>query len=204
MYERFTSEARDAVMEAQTEARALAHDHVGTEHLLLGVLRLPVGGDTRLPVHEPAGIAPRVLADLGITLDRARAEVRRLLSRQEPGLTDADAEALRSIGIDVDEIRRRVEEDFGPGALDAPVGITRRRRSADPAAIGPVFTSEAKHALELAVRESMRLGDRHIGAEHLLLAIAAPDGLSADILQSLGTDPAVVRTRVLEQRGRAA
>ena len=199
MYERFTSEARDAVMEAQSEARTLAHDHVGTEHLLLGVLGLPVGGDPRLPAHEPAGIAPRVLADLGITPDRARAEVRRLLSRQEPGLTDADAEALRSIGIDVDEIRRRVEEDFGPGALDAPAGITGRRRSA-----GPVFTSEAKHALELAVRESMRLGDRHIGAEHLLLAIAAPDGLSADILQSLGADPAVVRTRVLEQRGRAA
>jgi ATP-dependent Clp protease ATP-binding subunit ClpA len=204
MYERFTSEARDAIMEAQTEARTLAHDHIGTEHLLLGVLRLPVRGDTRLPAHEPAGIAPRVLADLGVTLDRARAEVRRLVSRQEPGLTDADAEALRSIGIDVDEIRRRVEEDFGPGALDAPAGVTRRRRSADPAAVGPVFTSEAKHALELAVRESMKLGHRHIGAEHLLLAIAAPGGLSADILQSLGTDPAVVRTRVLEQLGRAA
>ena len=42
MYERFTDEARQAIMDAQIEARALGHDHVGTEHLLLGVLPCPV------------------------------------------------------------------------------------------------------------------------------------------------------------------
>jgi hypothetical protein len=52
---------------------------VGADHLLLGVLRLPA--------HESAGIGPRVLADLGVTLDRARAEVQRRVSGPEPGLT---------------------------------------------------------------------------------------------------------------------
>jgi len=123
--------------------------------LLLGMLRLPA--------HESAGIGPRVLADLGVTLDRARAEVQRRVSGPAPGLTAEDAEALRTIGIDVDEIRRRVEEAFGPGALDAPVGAARRWRSPDCAPMGPVFTAEAKQALELASRESIRLSHQYVG-----------------------------------------
>ncbi|HEY7069959.1 MAG TPA: Clp protease N-terminal domain-containing protein [Acidimicrobiales bacterium] len=185
MYERFTDEARDAILGAQVEARALAHDHVGTEHLLLGVLDLPGRG---------------VLAELGVTLDGARAEVQRLVSGPETGLSDDDVEALRSIGIDVDEIRRRVEETFGPGALDAPV----RRPPAESRSFGPPFTPEAKHALEGALRESLQLGHREIGADHLVLALAASGGLAADILRNLGADPTEVRTRVLARMGRAA
>ena len=63
MFERFTVDARDAVINAQSEARALGHRSVGTEHLLLGVLGVE---------H---GTAARALAAVGLTPQRARDEV---------------------------------------------------------------------------------------------------------------------------------
>ena len=73
MFERFTDRARQVVVLAQEEARALGHDSIGTEHLLLGLLR------------EEEGIAARVLHSLGVTLDDARADVARLVgSGDEP------------------------------------------------------------------------------------------------------------------------
>jgi ATP-dependent Clp protease ATP-binding subunit ClpA len=203
MFELFTAEARDAILEAQIEVRELGHDHVGTEHLLLGLLRLPPGAASRPAACKPADIGPRVLADLGITLDRVRAEVQGAVRGYEPGLTEADTEALRSIGIDVNEIRKRVEETFGPGALDAPAAAGQLW-STGPPGKGPGFTPKAKQAMQVAVRESIRLGHRHIGTEHLLLAVTVSEGLSADILRRLGADPLAVRTRVLQQLGLAA
>jgi ATP-dependent Clp protease ATP-binding subunit ClpC len=63
VFERFTERARQVVVLAQDEARALKHGYIGTEHLLLGVLR------------EEEGIAARALAGLGVTLEGARARV---------------------------------------------------------------------------------------------------------------------------------
>jgi ATP-dependent Clp protease ATP-binding subunit ClpC len=70
--ERFTEDARQVVVHAQEEARKLGHDVVGTEHLLLGILRLP--GD---------GVAPGVLDRLGVTLLDARDQVARIVGRGE-------------------------------------------------------------------------------------------------------------------------
>jgi ATP-dependent Clp protease ATP-binding subunit ClpC len=67
--ERFTDTARRVVVHAQEEARALQHGHIGTEHLLLGLLR----GDT--------DDAVRVLGAAGITLDGARRDVEDLVGR---------------------------------------------------------------------------------------------------------------------------
>lgn len=64
VFERFSDRARRVVVLAQEEARLLGHDHIGTEHLLLGV------------VHEGEGVGAEVLASLGLTLDVVRAEVR--------------------------------------------------------------------------------------------------------------------------------
>ncbi|HET7568622.1 MAG TPA: Clp protease N-terminal domain-containing protein [Gaiellaceae bacterium] len=72
MFERFTERARQVVVLAQDEARALGHSFVGTEHLLLGLLR------------EQEGIGARVLTELGVSLDEARAEVERACGRGEP------------------------------------------------------------------------------------------------------------------------
>ena len=63
MFERFTARARQVVVLAQDEARALRHNYIGTEHLLLGLLR------------EQEGVAARVLDHLGIDVDDVRARV---------------------------------------------------------------------------------------------------------------------------------
>ncbi len=73
MFERFTERARQVVVLAQEEARALQHDYIGTEHLLLGLLR------------EEEGIAARVLESLGVTLDDVRQQVGRIVGTGTPG-----------------------------------------------------------------------------------------------------------------------
>jgi ATP-dependent Clp protease ATP-binding subunit ClpA len=159
MFERFTKDARETVVRAQEEARAAGAGHIGTEHLLLGVA-------------TGSGAAAGAL---GVTAEQLRGTV-------TGGL---DAEALATLGIDLDEIRRRVEATFGPGALE-------RGR---PARDGHVpFTPDAKKALELALREAVRLGDRHIGAEHLLLGLVRDDGSEAvAMLRRAGADPERIR-----------
>jgi ATP-dependent Clp protease ATP-binding subunit ClpA len=63
VFERFTERARQVVVLAQDEARALRHNYIGTEHLLLGILR------------EEEGLAARVLESLAITVEEVRAQV---------------------------------------------------------------------------------------------------------------------------------
>jgi hypothetical protein len=67
MFQRFTQPARQAVVLAQEEARELGHDYIGTEHIVLGLLR------------EQEGLAARVLAELDVTLDAARHRVRQVV-----------------------------------------------------------------------------------------------------------------------------
>ena len=73
MFERFTDQSHRAVVLAQEEARRLNHDHVGTEHLLAGLLR------------EEHGTAAQVLASSGVTLDAVRGQIAALAGPgQEP------------------------------------------------------------------------------------------------------------------------
>jgi ATP-dependent Clp protease ATP-binding subunit ClpC len=71
VFERFTEPARRVVVLAQDEARGFRHHYVGTEHILLGLLRYD------------AGIPARVLGSLGVTLDEVRAQVERVVGRGE-------------------------------------------------------------------------------------------------------------------------
>jgi ATP-dependent Clp protease ATP-binding subunit ClpC len=71
MFERFTERARQVVVLAQDEARALRHNYIGTEHLLLGLLR------------EEEGLAARVLGSLDVTLDEVRMQVVRVVGEGE-------------------------------------------------------------------------------------------------------------------------
>ena len=63
VFERFTDGARQVVVLAQDEARRLRHDHIGTEHILLGL------------IHEREGVAAKALESLGISLAAVRSEV---------------------------------------------------------------------------------------------------------------------------------
>jgi ATP-dependent Clp protease ATP-binding subunit ClpC len=76
VFERFTERARQVVVLAQDEARGLKHNYIGTEHLLLGLLR------------EEEGLAARVLESLDITLEEVRNQVSRIVGRgDEPLVT---------------------------------------------------------------------------------------------------------------------
>src|SRR5205085_6253793 len=68
----YTSRAKKVLELAMSEARELNHSYVGTEHLLLGLLR------------EEKGIAAQVLTDAGVNLDAARAETLRILGTEMP------------------------------------------------------------------------------------------------------------------------
>ena len=72
MFERFTDRARRIVVRAQEEARMLDHDHIGTEHLLLGLTHETIGG-----------VAAKVLESLGIGLEAVRQRVTEVIGRGE-------------------------------------------------------------------------------------------------------------------------
>jgi len=197
MFERFTNEARDVVVGAQNEARGLGHRYIGTEHLLLSLL------------HPKRGAAGAILADAGVTAERVRADLQRLLG--EPRLGQLDAAALEAIGIDLDAVRAKIEETFGPGALDPPPPARRRgrfRRQSDPDCppTGHIpFTARSKKVLELSLREAVRFKHRFIGSEHILLGLLREGGgLAAKVLVDGGVNLDDLRHRAEESLRQAA
>jgi ATP-dependent Clp protease ATP-binding subunit ClpA len=202
MFERFSTEARAAVIGAQDQARTFGHRYIGTEHLLLSLLANDDGTSA-------------LLRERGVTIDVARAAIEQYVQRPPEGLTPSDAEALRTIGIDLDEVRRRLEENFGPDPLarqpEEPVrrrfGLRRSRRAPEPAGAraGHVpFSARAKKVLELSLREALRLKHRSIGTEHILLGlIREGEGLAAMILTRHKVDMGELR-RAVEARFRTA
>jgi ATP-dependent Clp protease ATP-binding subunit ClpC len=98
MFERFTERARRVLGLAQEEAKRLGHDYVGTEHILLGLVR------------EGEGVAAEVLGNLGISLDSIRIEVEKLAPKGSEMLTYGDIpftpHAKRVLELAVEEARR--------------------------------------------------------------------------------------------------
>ena len=141
MFERFTDRARRVVVLAQEEARMLNHNYIGTEHILIGLIR------------EGAGVA---------------------------------AKALESLGMSLEAVRQQVEEIIGRGQRGPSGHIP--------------FTPRAKTVLELSLREAVRLGDDHIGTEHILLALTEEDeSAAAHFLARFGADPVSIRRQVVLQ-----
>lgn len=173
MFERFTRAARRVARDARAHARALGHDRIDTQHLLLGVL-------------DDTGAA-ELLARWGVTAADVRAAV-------AVGDGDLDAGALAAVGVDLEAVQARVEDAFGVGAL--------RRRSARPRR-SDAFTPGAKAALELALREALALGDGSIGVEHVLLGVLAErTGPGARILVAHGVEAPALRAAVADLRAR--
>lgn len=178
MFERFTKDARVAVVLAQEEAREAGADRVTPTHLLIAVLT------------SINAVARDGLAGLGLTADAMRS------ASDDTVFTAAEEEALRGIGIDLDSIADRVRERFGADVRRRSGG--RRRNGHLP------FTPGAKKSLELALREAIRLGDRSIRAEHLVLGILRSDDPGVlDAVTSV-TTVAEVRARLTELLGRSA
>lgn len=133
--DRFTMRARRVLTLAQEEAQFLHHNYVGTEHLLLGLVR------------EESGMAAKV---------------------------------LRSMGVDVQRVRRAVQEIVGPGKGAHSGKITLAPRT--------------KRVIELAVDRARRMGHHYIGTEHLLLGLVQEgSSVAAEILMNLGVSLEKVR-----------
>jgi ATP-dependent Clp protease ATP-binding subunit ClpA len=196
MFERFTAQARQVVVQAQQEARQLRHPSIGTEHLLLALLDAGSGG------------ASVLLREAGVTRERVLADIRRFVGPASDVLGEGDAAALETIGIDLDAVRAKVEETFGPGAwqlseLEQPTprrGFLRRRKG------GHVpFSVRAKKVLQLSLREAIALKHNFIGSEHILLGLLRENGgLAAKILADAGVDFARLRRQTVDALAKAA
>lgn len=180
MFERFTGSARAAVVGAQREAVREGADEIGTTHLLSALVR------------DPENTASSVLAGQEITAEVLAEDLRRM--RRRAGLSEEDAAALGEFGIDVEEIVERVEQAHGEYAL-AGEGRTKRR-GLFGAREHRQFSGAAKQTLERSLREALDLGDRHIGTEHILLALAQRPGPVSDVLAARGADYAAIRRDV--------
>lgn len=205
MFEKFTRQARQLVVGAQEEARELGHGWIGTEHLLLAALR------------QPGDPGTATLVRLGVTFKGCRSAVTGVVGQESGALGEQDAEALKALGIDLDEIRRRAEGAFGSGALDVPAEdpaekrrrpfpLGRRRDRDDDAPSRHIpFTARAKKALELALREAVARKDRHIGVEHVVLALLrSDDNITTALFAELDLVPREAREHVLSDLRGAA
>ncbi|MFD6158524.1 Clp protease N-terminal domain-containing protein [Nocardia sp. NPDC060256] len=165
MFERFTKSARTAIVMAQEDARELRSPSIEIEHVLLGLLSQ---GEEDLKA---------LLAEAGVTHE----SVMTALAAQRKGeplgsepLGEEDAEALRSIGIDLDAVRESLQANFGEDALDRPIPEGRRGPFGWGRAVtyGHIpFTRDSKKVLELSLREALARKDKTIESGHVLLGI---------------------------------
>lgn len=189
MFERFTHGAREVVVGAQHEARELQQSPIGTQHVLVSML------------SDPESAVARSLAADGVDQRYVRAEIIRRVPADATSdtatLLDRDAEdreALKAIGIDLDKVRKAIEENFGPGSLRLPHAGPKRRklfgRFYGEGSKGHIpFSPRSKKVLELSLREAIRLKHNFIAPEHILLGmIREGRGLGMQILAERGVD----------------
>ncbi len=133
----YTSRAKKVLELAMSEARELNHLYVGTEHLLLGLLR------------EEKGVAAQVLTEAGVTLERARAEALRILGDR------ASAAGLPAPGFEVriddssdraihEQIVAQIQEAVATGTLRPGNRLPPVRQLADQLEIAPAKTRRGK------------------------------------------------------------
>jgi ATP-dependent Clp protease ATP-binding subunit ClpC len=169
-FTRFTPRARKATMLAEGVARAHGHNHVGTEHLLLGIL------------EERGNLAIKVLHALEVEPDTVYSEVTVALG---PTADRPTAVALNG-GAEHDSEGRA----GGPGEIGSTNG--------DGAGKGLPFTPLAKEALEAAAREALALGHNYVGCEHQLLGlVAVEEGLASQVLRRMGVELRTTRRSVV-------
>ena len=102
--------------------------------------------------------------------------------------TGIAAKVLKSMGVNLKDARVEVEKIIGRGSGFVAVEIP--------------FTPRAKRVLELSLEEARQLGHNYIGTEHILLGLLREgEGVAARVLETLGADPAKIRTQVIRMVG---
>jgi ATP-dependent Clp protease ATP-binding subunit ClpA len=159
----YTSRAKKILELSMAEARLFSHSYVGTEHLLLGI------------IAEQKGVAAQVLGNLGVTLEKARAETRSILGAS-PG-SAAPSDTL-------------VAHAAAPGYA--------RSRSPYGVALVDDFTGRARDALRAAYAEAHSRDHGSVDLSHVLLALASrDDGMAVVLLdQVVGSRKRVVEALV--------
>ncbi len=166
MFNRFTAVARHVVHEAARQAR----NEVTDEHLLLALL------------DQPGTTSARLLSDAGVTPSTVDAAFRE--AERKGGLSDAETAAVLSeLGIDVDEVVSSVEHALGKNVLAPPAGRNR-------------FTRTAKDVLRGALTQAKSLRARELGDQHLLLALAAHQGVAGQLLTTHGLSYLNIRAQL--------
>jgi ATP-dependent Clp protease ATP-binding subunit ClpA len=174
-----TPRAKQMIEYAVDEARQMNHHYIGTEHLLLGLLR------------EGQGIAAGVLETLGVKLEQARSATLAVLGvssketvqeiRQEEAgsLEIPDQDRVISLGP------LQEEDDRLPESSE---GNTDRFNK---------FTARARRVMESAQEEAHHFQHNYIGTEHLLLGLIREErGTAAQVLLNLGVERVKVRSAV--------
>jgi ATP-dependent Clp protease ATP-binding subunit ClpA len=151
------------------EARMLGHNYVGTEHIL------------SLLTRNADGRATRLLARLGVGSVAVEQALACWLPNRWP-TAKIDPQALATLGIDFDTVRERLDESFGPGALE--------RTRSGCLGICPRLKLALAHALDYAAESP--LGDQHV----LLGMLSVPDCVAARVLAELGVTRETVQAAV--------
>ena len=129
----FTPKAKKAIELAMEEARELGHNYIGTEHILLGLIR------------EGEGVASQVLMNLGLDLDRVRMEVMNLLGSSVPGYGSSQktkkgkTPALDAFGRDLTKLAKEGKLDPVIGRkneIERVIQILSRRTKNNPVLLG--------------------------------------------------------------------
>ncbi|WP_160725598.1 ATP-dependent protease ATP-binding subunit ClpC [Bacillus sp. USDA818B3_A] len=129
----YTPRAKKVIELSMDEARKLGHSYVGTEHILLGLIR------------EGEGVAARVLNNLGVSLNKARQQVLQLLGSNESGSHQGGASANANTPT-LDSLARDLTAIAREGSLDPVIGrskeiqrvieVLSRRTKNNPVLIG--------------------------------------------------------------------
>ncbi|MFL5658745.1 MAG: Clp protease N-terminal domain-containing protein, partial [Ktedonobacteraceae bacterium] len=156
---------------AVDEARRFNHHYIGTEHILLGL------------IGEGEGIAAGVLESLGVTLDMARTQVRRVLNQENEALADGEG------------VPTAAEQEMSP--TQQRIKLSAHQSAGQGRDRFDKFTERAREVLSLAQEEAQRFQHNYIGTEHLLLGLVREgEGVAAKVLNNLGVELIQVRSAV--------
>ncbi len=214
-FDRFTDRAKRVLALAQDEAIRFNHNYIGTEHLLIGLIR------------EEEGVAARALNTLGVELDKARTALGFIIGRGEAATTPSEItlspRTKKVIELAVDEARKlgqarvstehillglaREGEGIASGILES-LGVTMDKvrhtvietlGQMKPAPATNVYSNTvvqsgpfdllddgAKRVLAVAEEEARQMRHNWIGTEHMMIALIRADGIAQRALQELG------------------